>query len=55
MKYILKNQFPDCTIDPNVGIVDVPDARQLTRLRRTEQTVQSTMPVQFLVLVLSWV
>jgi ribosome-binding ATPase YchF (GTP1/OBG family) len=28
---VLMNQYPTCTIEPNVGIVEVPAARQFAR------------------------
>jgi ribosome-binding ATPase YchF (GTP1/OBG family) len=33
---ILMNQYPNCTTEPKVGIVEVPAARQLVRLKRSK-------------------
>jgi ribosome-binding ATPase YchF (GTP1/OBG family) len=33
---ILMNQYPACTIEPNVGIVEVPAARQFARSKMSK-------------------
>lgn len=39
------NNYPFCTIEPNIGIVEVPDKRvaQLTKLSQSEKTVYATI------------
>jgi ribosome-binding ATPase YchF (GTP1/OBG family) len=33
---VLMNQYPACTIEPNVGIVEEPAARQFARSKRSK-------------------
>jgi len=42
---IAANNFPFCTIDPNVGIVDVPDSRlgELARVSKTQKIIPATV------------
>jgi len=42
---IAAENYPFCTIDPNVGIVEVPDARlqQLTEIVKPKKTIPTTM------------
>ncbi len=42
---IAANNFPFCTIDPNVGIVDVPDPRlfELSRISKAQKIIPATI------------
>lgn len=42
---IAANNFPFCTIDPNVGIVDVPDPRlkELSRVSKSQKIIPATI------------
>ncbi len=48
---ILINQSPSSTIEPNVGIVEVPDARVGADSERSAPTVQNTAILRSFVLV----
>jgi len=44
-KQVDASNYPFCTIDPNVGVVAVPDSRlsQLTKLSKSEKTIPTTI------------
>jgi ribosome-binding ATPase YchF (GTP1/OBG family) len=48
---ILINQYPNCTIEPHAGIVEVPDPRRPVGKERSKRTAPSAMRLQFFVLV----
>ena len=51
---IAAENYPFCTIEPNVGIVEVPIAQRGADSARSALTVQNTAFLQSFVLVLSW-
>lgn len=51
---ILKNQSPTSTIEPKVGIVEVPVAQRGADSDKSALTVQNTAFLQSFVAVLSW-
>ena len=44
-KQVSAENFPFCTIDPNVGVVEVPDKRlaKLTEISKSEKTIPTTI------------